>query len=452
MSQLKTLKPITINDDAKLLEYFKKNIDNIKFLRKDSKSIIKSLKNDVRLTLQVDPIKDLWQSMMKDSIIFLKRKDKREKYHDQLALGTEKLHKFLNTFQKYEFLLYGSIEHYRDHSIHIFRVFLLGYYLVNESFGFDNIEVSPKVPITKDEKEAMWCIIALTHDLGYSLQGIFKINQSVRNILQEFGAVSVQELAHSYFLQFGNISDFALRFISSDIVDNKDGTYFIHLQPKYYQKFMHALSGFNHGIISSIILMKDLVYFRESDFMMDEHKPLKSDDARQFMIRREIVRSIAAHSCDDIYHLKLRNFPFLLTLTDEMQEWGRPRLVDVTKRGDAQTELSVNEFTENSVDYTVRFYFPSTSHFTDSEKQNIAQGVTTYFEKKAEKWGNVLRSAVDGKHRNLILKFWTIDDTGKDKISYYLEHVNPEKVDTDKYSDSDRKTIKEKSKRSNVFL
>ncbi|MFC1486941.1 hypothetical protein ACFLRN_04545 [Thermoproteota archaeon] len=444
----KTLKNVTINEDRKLLEYFKKNVEDIKFVRKNSKMALELIKNEIKLTLQAEPLKLLWKSMIEDAIVYLKKKDKREKYNDDLALGTKKLYDFLNEFQKFEFLLYGAVEHYRDHLIHIFRVFLLGDYLVRESFGFDKIDVSDSVTISKEEKEAMWCIMALTHDLGYSLQGIFKINQSVRTILQQFGAVSVQELAHSYFLQFGNISDFALRFMSSNLISNSDGGFFVHLQPKYYQKFMHALSDFNHGIISSIILMKDLVFFRESDFMMDQLKALEPDDARQFMIRREIVRAIAAHSCDDIYHLKLTNFPFLLTLVDEMQEWGRPRLVDITKRGDAQTELIINEFDNKLIDYAVRFYFPSNGHLIDSEIQNVASEVANYFENKKNKWGNVLRSAVDGKHRNLILKFWTIDNSSKKIIKYYLEHENPEKVKIETFKDFEDK----QSNGPNVFL
>lgn len=430
MSKAKTsLKNIRISEDKGLLDYFKSKLDDIAFLGPNSISAINELDNDVKLTLQIEPLKAIWKAMICDAVIFLKKEDDRETYHDKLTLGTDKLYEFLEEFQTFEFLLYGAVDDYRDHLVHVFRVFFLGDRLIRESFGFDKVEISKHVTISKDEKEAMWCIMALAHDLGYSLQGIYKINQRVRTILQKFGAVSVQEFGHSYFAQFGNINDFALRFISSNIIQESPNSFVVHLQPKYYQKFMHALSNFNHGIISSIILMKDLVFFRESDYMMDRHKKLESDDARQFMIRREIVRAIASHSCDDIYYLKLTNFPFLLTLFDEMQEWGRPRLVDVTKRGEAQTELTVNEFNDGLVDYSVRFFFPKNGQIIQTEKERAADEVKNYFESKCKKWRNVLRSAVGGKHRNLILKFCTIDDTDEEVKKYKLLHENPEKFE-----------------------
>ncbi|MCP8323815.1 MAG: hypothetical protein L6N96_06540, partial [Candidatus Methylarchaceae archaeon HK02M2] len=356
--------------------------------------------------------------------------------------GVHNLCQYLEEFQKFELTLYGTISNYRDHLVHVFRVLLLGIHLVRESFGFDAVviskELSGDVVISKEEKEAMWCIIALTHDLGYSLEGIHQINQGVRNILQKLGIVSVQELVYSYFTQFGNISDFALRFMSSDLVKTNERleknngenniSFAVHIQPKFYQKFMSAQSNFDHGVISSIILMKDLVFFKESDFMMDQYKLLDNDDARQFLIRRDIIRAIASHSWQDIYYLTITNFPFLITVFDEMQEWGRPRLVDVTKRGDTKSELTINEFSNKIIDYEVRFFFPGDHHPPETEIISAGNEIKKYFVSKCKKWLNVLRSAVGGKYRDLRLKFTTIDNTTEIVIEYWLIHETPDNV------------------------
>lgn len=45
------------------------------------------------------------------------------------------------------------------------------------------------------------------------------------------------------------------------------------------------------------------------------------------MIRREILRAIAAHTCPDIYHLNFDTLSFLLYIVDEIQCWGRPTLI-----------------------------------------------------------------------------------------------------------------------------
>lgn len=363
-------------------------------------------------------------------------------YHDRVTMGTEKLCDFLNEFQKFEPILYGSVPNYRDHIAHVLRVYFLGHYLIRNAIGFENISFSRSDFVSAPEKEAMWCIIALTHDLGVSLEKVQDINQKVRSMLQKFGNIPVQEIGYSYFAQFGAFSEFAVKFMSSDITGVNEGEkgkkrgrnkvqeeFTTRIQSKYYQKFLAALSNFNHGVMSSIILMKDLVYFKESDYKLDQSKYLDAEDARQFMMRREILRAIAAHSCNDIYHLKIGNFPFLLTVCDEMQEWGRPKLVDVFKRGETSTKLTINKFDERIVDYRVTFYFREESKASEEERENAKREVIAYCIAKREKWLNVLRSAVGGKLRELTLKFEVEDATIAEKETYTLRHPNPKDIE-----------------------
>lgn len=424
MSKYKPIKDLNIRDDTFLLESIKKEAKRIKFIGEPARSLISELRN-VELHLQTETLIKLWKRLIGDAIIFLKSKDDREKYHDRMTLGTEKLFKFLKEFQNFEPILYGAVPNYRDHIAHVFRVFLLGHHIITNAIGFARIDPKRKeLPISPEEKEALWCISALTHDLGYSLQVIHHINQRVRSMLQQFGNIPVQELGYSYFTQFGNISEFGVRFLSSDVIQAEKG-FSTHLQAKYYQKLLSALSNFNHGVISSIILMKDLVYFKESDYMLDTYKPLEKEDARQFLIRREILRTIASHSCVDIYYLGIKNFPFLLTLCDEMQEWGRPRLVDVTKRGGSRTELMIHRFDDKVADYEITFAFPIDYKPSDDERTNAGKEVEDYFKNKCKKWLNVLRSAVGGKQRDLKLNFTVEDRTGYSVKTYSLKHTNP---------------------------
>ena len=428
MSEYKPIRELNISNDEYLLKLFKKEIKEMTFVRNPTRSMVKSLRN-VELHMQTDRLISLWKGLVSDSIIFLKSRDVREKYHDTMTLGTEKLFKFLEEFQNFEPILYGAVPSYRDHIAHVFRVFLLGQKIIKSAIGFERIDPkNENLFITPEEKEAIWCISALSHDLGYSLEAIHDINQHVRSMLQQFGNIPVQELGYSYFTQFGNISEFAVRFLSSDVIEIDKGRFATHLQAKYYQKFLSALSNFNHGVISSTILMKDLVFFKESDFMLDDFKPLEAEDARQFLIRKEILRTIASHSCDDIYYLGIRNLPFLLTVCDEMQEWGRPRLVDITRRGGSRTELTINKFDDKLVDYKITFSFPDKYTPSKTERKNAGEEVKTYFNSKKEKWLNVLRSAVGGHQRDLKLCFAVEDKTSPEIKTYSLEHINPEQV------------------------
>jgi hypothetical protein len=52
---------------------------------------------------------------------------------------------------------------------------------------------------------------------------------------------------------------------------------------------------------------------------VNEKLPINIIAAKQFVVRREILRSIANHTCQDIYHLQFNTLSFLLYITDEIQ-------------------------------------------------------------------------------------------------------------------------------------
>ena len=87
------------------------------------------------------------------------------------------------------------------------------------------------------------------------------------------------------------MNDFVLRFLSSKmhIRDEAQKTYVARLQPKYYFKFQKSLEKSMHGIISSIIIYKLLIYFLESDYNINEDYVFYEEDMRQFYIRREFL-------------------------------------------------------------------------------------------------------------------------------------------------------------------
>jgi hypothetical protein len=441
-----------IDSDSELIKFLKTELVKAAFISNESKATIEGM-TDKEMHLQSDSTSKLWIQLLHDAIVFLKSRDERETYHDNMTLGLEKLYTFLDVYKDFEPMMYGAYENYRDHVTHAMRVMLLGDSVIRSAFRFENIAtpLENELVISADEKEAMWIIIALTHDLGLPLEVIRRISDRVRKMLYEFGMVSVEEMTSGYFSQYANLSDFVIRFVSSD-VKNRDeiekkkaqekqegkkatdpkeekvaenSRFVLHIQAKYYQKFLSALSRFNHGVVSAIILMKDLVFFKESEFMLDNFKFLDGEDARQFLIRNQILRAIASHSCEDIYHLTIANFSFILTACDEMQEWGRPRLVDVTKRAGSAPVLLIKEINKKVVDYTIRFSFPTGAPPSEEEKTRVSNEISGYFETKCGKWLNVLRSAVS-PNRDIELRFAVVDETYKPTIKEYsLVHKNP---------------------------
>lgn len=433
---------LQINDHI-LIEWFKKNYKRILFARMrkyDSygrtdilSKAIERLNPDKDLFDQKNEVEDIWRNLVGKAIVYLKSKDRREKYHDGEDYGVERLHKFFKTFRQFEALLYGvEEERYRDHMTHMLSVFLLGDYLIRQRIGFENIDVNDEnLPTDKRvsaaEKEAMWCIMSLTHDLGIALEKIPALNPKVQVMLEQFGIIDIKALSYPFPRQ--PLHDLMIRFLSSDLWPTAGGagrSFITHLQSKYFLKFSEALERRDHGLVSCLVLMKNLVYFLETDFLLDTHKPFDIEDARQFLIRRNILRSIAAHNCRNIYHLTVPQFPFLLTTFDEMHEWGRPRFVEMFEKKRPTTVVTVEDLSTTAVHYKIRLKCEET--LTREEKTRMSKETKEYFRSKCEKIRMILRSAVGGKDRNLKLTLEVVDEIQPTIKCYKTIHETPENI------------------------
>lgn len=140
-----------------------------------------------------------------------------------------------------------------------------------------------------------------------------------------------------------------------DSVNEKERLYVVHLQNKYYLKLLKSFDKLQHGVVSALLISKALVYFLESDYCHDGWGPLTREDARQMLIRREILRAIADHTCQDVYHLRFDKLSFLLYMADEIQCWGRPTLASLQEEPaeNAPVSTRVEAFNANQVDISI---------------------------------------------------------------------------------------------------
>lgn len=123
------------------------------------------------------------------------------------------------------------------------------------------------------------------------------------------------------------------------------------IQPKYYLKYAKSLERFKHGVIASVIIYKMLLFFLESDFNMNDDHVYSQEDARQFYIRREILRAIASHTCSDAYSIHLVTLPSILFVCDELQEWGRKTWGDIYSGGPArEVGLIITRLDEDGIE------------------------------------------------------------------------------------------------------
>jgi len=356
----------------------------------------------------------IWNELLKSAITCLKEKDSREKYTRSKRLygiqdyGLEELRKYLDKFKDFERLLYATNRYYRDHLYHVIKVWLLGSYFMNkylrkEDGGYDifldsdnlfeGCNSSNQLSMSKAEFDSIWCIIALTHDLGYTLEQISGINPLIKEVLNFYGQINLQEFQYSLPIQNQFSYDYILKFISSRLDRSDECTndkpFSTHLQSKYYIKYLNSFENLKHGIISCMLIMRHLVYFLESDFAYSAKIGgyFSLEDARQFQIRREILRSIASHTCDNIYHLRLNTLPFLLIICDEMQDWERPKYSGITRQNKEDVHIEYELFGKNIVNFTISKWIKGT---LDIQKD---------WNDRIDKFKKLFRSALDSNKR-----------------------------------------------------
>ena len=355
---------------------------------KELQSILAAIKSDnsnpYKIFSKKDCIISLWKTLIDKSIKCLRFFDRREPFIDNsnkkpIAWGVQHLYDYFDDYTKFENLLYGGARFYRDHIIHVFRVWFLGIYcLLKPSDGsiyLKKISIGTdsdgnEINVTCLEKISIWTLIALTHDLGYPLEKSQKIIERTKNMMCSFVSNPILSLDLSFSGAQNTINDVVLRFMSSKMhkiktqcnystnLESKSDTnkleYVAKLQFKYYKKLLNSLEKGDHGIISALLVDKLLLYFEESDFNINEHYVFGEEDVRQFYIRREILRSIASHTCKDIYQLNMMNFAFFLIVIDDSQEWGRKRISElyVNSKINYEFEDVVFDITDTPSDIT----------------------------------------------------------------------------------------------------
>lgn len=251
---------------------------------------------------------------------------------------------------------------------------------------------------------SMWTITALCHDLGYPLEKAEQILDKTRKMMREFVPNPNVWNNFGYSGTQDSINEYVLKFISTKMKektsDEKAGEqtdaivekeYLGRIQPKYYLKYAKSLESFQHGIISTIIIYKMLLYFLESDFNLNDDYIYKNEDARQFYIRREILRAIAAHTCPDAYNIHITSFSSLLFLCDEFQEWGRRTWNELyTGLKEDSISLEIEKFSSDEIDIQEKISLESVEDI-----EIIVQNISRVFDRQYSLYKTTFR---DGQY------------------------------------------------------
>jgi len=290
--------------------------------------------------------RDLWQKLASCALNSI----------DKESQGNSKLFEFLDAATDFEELLYGLEPYYRDHTLHSLWVYFIGEHLLRDLmpeihkdlnwYLYNDIELDKSMSpsLVKDSRkkerelckkineyrDAIWCLIALCHDLGYSLAKLDKLNEKVEDVLKFFELPDFRRIGYSLDIEHQyNVTQFLeLMAMEVRIVPGRDNKKEVLIKcyrddPTYWL-LCRALEKKQHGILSSYLIYKMLGLFGDTSIRgAAEEWGLDDDEAVGNVIYGDILYAIAQHEFDFAYVYELNSLADILIISDELEEFSR---------------------------------------------------------------------------------------------------------------------------------
>lgn len=274
----------------------------------------------------------------------------------------------IEDLERFEGLLRMDIR-YRDHFIHQFQVFLLGYYMINHNANLQNLLVeylkekgcSESNEDLLDQVITCWFLSSMFHDIAYPIEKTNKLLGSYlkaaflkRDFHYEAREITPEELLKELRLTipWGNflgiydgIFDYYKTILCDLICERIEGDVKQSITKTLIQQIV---KNQNHGLFSALILM---------------HCSYENLPPEKKIIVREAALSMALHT-PEIYReifmakrglLSPKEFPFgfLLVFCDNAQQWRRPRLSDLLE--DIQIELKKLDISDDNISVELEY-------------------------------------------------------------------------------------------------
>lgn len=398
-------------DEKIVLDFYVDQIkeDNITFLQgRDyfKTEIIKeigALKAAEEMHDKIEAAKKLWKLLFESAMSFI----------DPNKEGYDNLFSYFDEYVNFEELIFASDSFYRDHTIHCLWVYFLGEYLYRrEEFSFlfkqihdfENVYRNKRIHIEKydltecfketyetccrickrfDLHDSMRCISSLTHDLGYPIKKISKINKSVSKILPYFTIYDFDEFNFGFSEIQKNFIDNFLDILSVDFlytfevqthshldypIDEKVAAQKLlseHIQMDYenkkfigynktfidslnekdleilkrattpriavtknterYMRYSKDFEEWQHGIMSAFLLAKSVRAFSSTKFYRDYERFANPHivDFNGLHTKLEILNAVSDHTSVGYKISAIKSTSELLTLVDELEEFSR---------------------------------------------------------------------------------------------------------------------------------
>ena len=358
----------------------------------DIRKALEKLIDEEKMNNKIQIAVVLWKKLFESAMSFISPNKK----------GYDKIFKYFDSYVEFEELIFASDSFYRDHTLHCLWVYFLGEYLhdnpeFSELYLLEKeeeasykiiMEVADKLPIldqaganrlksivkraeeSKYLDDSVRCIAALTHDLGYPLKKIEKINKAMNKVLPYFAIHNFDNFSFEYeniqqefvteFIDFiskgvilqvcdkPNLSDDTLKVLErilskgyslnnemedlmrvlNSVSDEEraliENTFevntFFHSSYKRKAAYYNDFEAYQHGIMSAFLLMKNLQAFQDIDYNRPDWTIAIPDN--RTMALHTILSSISDHTRDS-YQIASINTGSFLTFVDELEEFSR---------------------------------------------------------------------------------------------------------------------------------
>jgi hypothetical protein len=241
---------------------------------------------------------------------------------NELWLDSEKNPSIFKDTKDFESILQEN-KYYRDHFIHSFNVFLLGYYIINklkEEFPNEN---SLRI-VAGNHSNLTWMLASTFHDVAYPIQ---ETEYWLSSLFEKFLGVNpnfsfgIGQVLPSIYTDFMKMLSKYHRSPGQGILDSSD---LLSVDWSFYNELCSGLAQKNHGVLGALMLCHRMAV-REK-FLLQDSNQINPRTPWDFLIdHMPACHAISVHALDSV-PISFRKYPFayLLVLCDEIQDWGRP--------------------------------------------------------------------------------------------------------------------------------
>lgn len=405
-------------DEKVVLDFYLMQIEkgNIEFLKEAGevkeriKANVEKLKDAGDMHDKIQIAKDLWKALFEASMSYI----------DPDRRGYDELFKYFDEYVNFEELIFASDSFYRDHTLHCLWVYFLGEYLTKTDkykglFSNVNAQMHSVVNLGKVLKDSVlapsfekvisfaskfdvfnyddsiWCISALTHDLGYPIKKINKINRCISKVLPYFALENYNEFNFNYsssqqkyieaFIKLmtmtiavSSIETNSIEPLLEKIFIVNEEQAFIGLDEKVVAnlskeevslltnelqfrpliqesislklQYLNDFEQYQHGIMSAFLLMKTIKSFSNTTFIYVDNAnvDLSSIDFKSFYTKKSILNAVSDHTNESRQIRGLYDVSDVLILIDELEEFSRISRANMNRQ-------FVEEFCKSNIYY-----------------------------------------------------------------------------------------------------